>query len=606
MKFTFPPESRPLDGFTIKRAIYRGGFGEVYYGLSDAGREVALKLLHNNSDVELRGVQQCLNLSHPNLVTIFDVRQDKDGDHWIVMEYVAGETLDAAIRRHPEGMPIETVRKWLPGLVAGVGFLHSRGLVHRDLKPANLFMDNGTVKIGDVGLSKFISPSRRSAQTQSVGTVYYMAPEVAKGRYGKEVDVYAVGVILFEMLTGHVPFDGESTGEILLKHLTEKPDLTKLPPRLQGVIGKALHKEAEQRYRTMEELLKAFDDAVVGRSDPIDVPVMPCGQHTDTQRETVRSETRRSGGPRPMQDTCCSSHWAGLPLGEIWWLLPLSAFLLFIILMRLQGGVSVPLGRMSLVAVAAGCLVAWRRSQSSRKCRADGPASRTARTLRSAAAAVFRHESGPSLLGGYCGTALLTVPFVLLLTTLLAGLKPSLFTLSASGQIDPGLLGLFAVAAVAGVWVLTAVPLATRHLSPRWTTTRWCFAAAGMVVGILAWGADVYLLVDLPTSGDFRAFAVFNALGEHPLVIPGSGPTLAGYALFFAALFGIRDWQRLMHPRRGKRFSIRAVIMTLVCAWLVTKVFAFPIPWALAWGAVIACSIQLASPWEGPKRTSRG
>ena len=182
MKFTFEPESRPLDGYTIKRAIYRGGFGEVYYALTDVGREVALKLLQNNTEIELRGVQQCLNLSHPNLVTIFDVKTDKDGDHWIIMEYVAGETLDAAIHRHPEGMPVEMIRHWLKGMSDGVGYLHDRGIVHRDLKPGNIFSDGGVVKIGDVGLSKFITPSRRSAQTQSVGTVYYMAPEVAKGR----------------------------------------------------------------------------------------------------------------------------------------------------------------------------------------------------------------------------------------------------------------------------------------------------------------------------------------------------------------------------------------------------------------------------------------
>lgn len=267
MKFTYPPEARPLEGYTIKRAIYRGGFGEVYFAVTDAGREVALKLLQNNAEVELRGVQQCLNLSHPNLVTIFDVKQDKDGDYWILMEYVPGETLDGAIRRFPQGMPVETVRKWLPGLAAGVSFLHSRGLVHRDLKPANIFIDNGVVKIGDVGLSKFIAPSQKSAQTQSVGTVYYMAPEIAKGRYGKEVDVYAAGIILFEMLTGQVPFDGESTGEILMKHLTSQPDLNKLPPRLQKVIGRALLKDPEQRYRSLDELKVAFDNAVLGRPD---------------------------------------------------------------------------------------------------------------------------------------------------------------------------------------------------------------------------------------------------------------------------------------------------------------------------------------------------
>ena len=290
MKFTFAPESRPLEGFTIKRAIYRGGFGEVYYGLSDAGREVALKLLQNNTDIELRGVQQCLNLSHPNLVTIFDVRQDGDGDHWIVMEYIAGETLEAAIHRNPNGMPVEVVRKWLPGLIAGTSYLHSRGIVHRDLKPGNIFMEDGVVKIGDVGLSKFITPSRRSAQTQSVGTVYYMAPEVAKGRYGKEVDVYALGVIFYEMLTGTVPFEGESTGEILMKHLTEKPDLEKLPPRLRAVIGKALLKEPEQRYRSLVAFQSDFENAIVGRSEAPFVAAANAAAQANAKEEPISAE----------------------------------------------------------------------------------------------------------------------------------------------------------------------------------------------------------------------------------------------------------------------------------------------------------------------------
>ncbi|MBX3437436.1 MAG: serine/threonine protein kinase [Planctomycetaceae bacterium] len=311
MKFTFAPESRPLDGYTIKRAIYRGGFGEVYYALTDAGREVALKLLQNNSEVELRGVQQCLNLSHPNLVTIFDVKRDRDGDHWIVMEYVAGETLDAAIHRHPSGMPMEEVRNWLRGMAEGVAFLHDQGIVHRDLKPGNVFSERGNVKIGDVGLSKFITPSRRSAQTQSVGTVYYMAPEVAKGRYGREVDVYALGIILYEMITGHVPFDGESTGEILMKHLSEQPDLTKLPPRLQPVIGTALQKDPARRFATVRELQQAFADAVIGRAAPV-------GDAVHVSVETPRRDQPPGFAVSGVEQAVS----AGLsnPTGEsIWW-----------------------------------------------------------------------------------------------------------------------------------------------------------------------------------------------------------------------------------------------------------------------------------------------
>lgn len=258
MKFTFAPESRPLDGYTIKRAIARGGFGEVYYALTDSGKEVAIKLLQDNLEVELRGVTQCLNLKHPNLVTLFDIKQDREGDHWIVMEFVGGKTLDRVIHEHPVELPLDEVLAWLDGIAAGIGFLHDRGIVHRDLKPANIFRENGIVKVGDVGLSKFIAPSRRSAHTQSVGTVYYMAPEVAKGRYGREVDVYSLAVILYELLTGKVPFDGETTAEILMKHLTERPNLASISPNLRPLFEAALEKDPLRRTSDVLELARQF------------------------------------------------------------------------------------------------------------------------------------------------------------------------------------------------------------------------------------------------------------------------------------------------------------------------------------------------------------
>lgn len=255
LKFTHPSGARPLEGYTIKRGVGRGGFGEVYFATSDAGKEVALKLIRRNLDVELRGVTQCLNLKHPNLIALYDIRTDQMDDQWVIMEYVSGESLEDVIDRNPTGMPIDEAMWWMRGVCAGVAYLHDHGIVHRDLKPGNIFSDEDTVKIGDYGLAKFISCSRRSGQTESVGTVHYMAPEIANGRYGREIDTYALGIILFEMLTGRVPFEGESVGEVLMKHLTAEPDLTVLNEPFRGIVQRALAKDPNVRIDSVSELV---------------------------------------------------------------------------------------------------------------------------------------------------------------------------------------------------------------------------------------------------------------------------------------------------------------------------------------------------------------
>src|SRR6478672_7899130 len=131
MKCTYASGEQPLQGYTIRRGLGRGGFGEVYLAVSDAGKEVALKLVQRHLDIELRGVGQCLNLKHPHLVDIYDIRTT-ERDNWIVMEYMAGESLDQVLVRHPQGMPEQEVVAWLQGLSEGVGYLHDHGIVHRD------------------------------------------------------------------------------------------------------------------------------------------------------------------------------------------------------------------------------------------------------------------------------------------------------------------------------------------------------------------------------------------------------------------------------------------------------------------------------------------
>ncbi len=280
MRFTYRTGERPLAGYTVKRGVGIGGFGEVYFAVSDSGKEVALKLLRGSSDVEMRGVANCLNLKHPNLVHIYDLKEDSHGDKWLVMEYVLGESMAQVIDRHPDGLPVNLAVEWFQNLARAVAYLHDHGVVHRDLKPANIFLEHGSLKVGDYGLCKAMSLTNK-AQTRTVGTVHFMAPEISSGNYTKSIDIYACGVMLHEMLTGKLPFDGESDGEILMKHLTATPDLAGVPEPFQAVILKALDKNPLKRYATMTEMAKAVDAAYP--TQPV-VPAPPMAKPHQSER----------------------------------------------------------------------------------------------------------------------------------------------------------------------------------------------------------------------------------------------------------------------------------------------------------------------------------
>ncbi|MCK6456230.1 MAG: bifunctional serine/threonine protein kinase/MFS transporter [Phycisphaerae bacterium] len=256
--FLFHEGDRPLEGYTIQRGVGRGGFGEVYYAVSDGGKEVALKYLRDNPSVELRGVSACLNLKSPHLVSIYDVRQSSVGEWFVVMEYVSGPSLRELLVESAGGLGVAKATYLVREIGRGLTYLHERGIVHRDLKPGNVFWDEGYVKIGDYGLSKHLTASQHSGQTVSVGTVHYMAPEIGSGNYDRTIDLYALGVMLYEMLVGRVPYAGSTVGEILMKHLTAEPEVSGLAEPFPTVLRRALAKDPRERYGTVEEMVGAI------------------------------------------------------------------------------------------------------------------------------------------------------------------------------------------------------------------------------------------------------------------------------------------------------------------------------------------------------------
>jgi serine/threonine protein kinase len=246
---------RPLDGFTIEQALGRGGFGEVYFAVSDSGRQVALKAVQNYEDIELRGISHCMNIKSPHLVSIFDVKHSERGDPFVIMEYVAGPSLRDLLDESPNGLGPEKAAWFIREIAKGIALLHDNGVVHRDLKPHNVFFEDGYVKVGDYSLSKVITASHRSGHTLTVGTVHYMAPEISVGRYDRTVDIYALGVLLYEMLTGQPPFVGETMGEVLMKHMAGDVDVSALDEPYALVVRKAMAKDPTERYQTVDELV---------------------------------------------------------------------------------------------------------------------------------------------------------------------------------------------------------------------------------------------------------------------------------------------------------------------------------------------------------------
>jgi len=289
-----PPQPDLLIGQTIgnylvTQKLGEGGMGAVYLAEHPSiGKKVALKVLHSefssNQEVAARFFHEAKSVNdigHPNIVDIVDfgIIQAGGGREqlvYFIMEYLAGTTLSQVIRSEAP-LPPERALTIALQVADALSASHKCGIVHRDLKPDNIILlqrgrERDFVKLLDFGIAKLTGGSAMgSHRTRTgivMGTPAYMSPEQCEGRDTVDLrtDVYALGIVIYEMLTGRVPFVGEGYGEILVQHLTQRPapvsQFRMLPAHVEAVVMKALEKRADMRYPTMEEFMRAMSDPV--------------------------------------------------------------------------------------------------------------------------------------------------------------------------------------------------------------------------------------------------------------------------------------------------------------------------------------------------------
>jgi eukaryotic-like serine/threonine-protein kinase len=261
------------DRYELEELVGTGGMSSVFKAHDRVlERNVAVKILHERYGEDEEFVQRfrqearaVAQLSHPNIVTVID-RGDDGGRQYIVFEYVEGENLkDLVARTGP--LPVDQALSLGIQIARGLAFAHQFGLVHRDVKPQNVLLNgDGDAKVTDFGIARSLSVGKGMTQTGTVlGTSNYIAPEQASGQpVDQHSDVYSLGVVLFELLTGRLPFDGDNFVTVAMRHINElPPDVRELrpdvPARVAAAVDRGLEKDPAERWPSMDELVAELE-----------------------------------------------------------------------------------------------------------------------------------------------------------------------------------------------------------------------------------------------------------------------------------------------------------------------------------------------------------
>lgn len=255
------------DRYEIIRVIGEGGMANVYLANDTIlDRKVAVKVLRGDLATDEKFVRRfqrealsASSLNHPNIVEMYDVGED-DGDFYIVMEYVEGKNLKQLVKRRTK-LSIPEVIDIMKQLTDGIAHAHDSFIIHRDIKPQNmLILDNGLVKITDFGIAVALNSTQLTQTNSVMGSVHYLPPEQAAGKGATfKSDIYALGIMMYELVTGRLPFKGENAVEIALKQLKEpipsvRDDDSTIPQSVENIILKACAKNPKNRYENVREM----------------------------------------------------------------------------------------------------------------------------------------------------------------------------------------------------------------------------------------------------------------------------------------------------------------------------------------------------------------